>query len=324
MCRDKMRDIENILKTRIENDEAHTFVVIVPTDSARLKRQRELVGYRPNRAVADLRVYNIENFVQRLYTQVRPARQHISQGLQTFWLHEIANNTDAYSYEAFRPSQDISVPDSTLSLIADTINRLRERGETPQNITRDNPTRIDLVHIYNDYETKLEDRWIDEQGRHLYLANNFNPRFMSNAFPQVNLVVVEGFTVLSQADIKILTRIARMPDIEMWFRTDCVEENENLYKNITKLVSQFKAVDVQIDTTYEREPSLHQCFADNLFQLDTAEATSVPNPDTAFQIRLLEPANRSEEVEQIAHQIQKHVSEGDCKLSDICVAYYNV
>lgn len=324
MCRDKMRDIENILKTRIENDEAHTFVVIVPTDSARLKRQRELVGYRPNRAVADLRVYNIENFVQRLYTQVRPARQHISQGLQTFWLHEIANNTDAYSYEAFRPSQDISVPDSTLSLIADTINRLRERGETPQNITRDNPTRIDLVHIYNDYETKLEDRWIDDQGRHLYLANNFNPRFMSNAFPQVNLVVVEGFTVLSQADIKILTRIARMPDIEMWFRTDCVEENENLYKNITKLVSQFKAVDVQIDTTYEREPSLHQCFADNLFQLDTAEATSVPNPDTAFQIRLLEPANRSEEVEQIAHQIQKHVSEGDCKLSDICVAYYNV
>ena len=57
MCRDKMRDIENILKTRIENDEANTFVVIVPTDAARLKRQRELVGYHPNRAVASLRVH---------------------------------------------------------------------------------------------------------------------------------------------------------------------------------------------------------------------------------------------------------------------------
>ena len=319
-----MRDIENILKTRIENDEANTFVVIVPTDTARLKRQRELVGYHPNRAVADLRVYNIENFVQRLYTQVRPARQHISQGLQTLWLHEIANDTDAYPYEAFRPSQDISVPDSTLSLIADTINRLRERGETPQNIIRDNPTGIELTHIYNNYETKLEDRWIDEQGRHLYLANNFDPQFMSKAFPRVHLVVVEGFTVLSQADIKILTRISQMPNLEMWFRTDCVEENENLYKNITKLALQFKAVDVQIDTTYEREPSLHQRFADNLFQSDTAKAPSIPNSDTAFQIRLLEPANRSEEVEQIAHQIQKHVSEGDCKLSDICVAYYNV
>ena len=324
MSCDKMRDIENILKTRIENDEANTFVVIVPTDAARLKRQRELVGYHPNRAVADLRVYNIENFVQRLYTQVRPSRRHISQGLQTLWFHEIANNTDAYPYEAFRPSQDISVPDSTLSLIADTINRLRERGETPQNIIRNNPTRIDLAHIYSDYEAKLEDLWIDEQGRHLHLANNFDPRFMRNAFPRVNLVVVEGFTVLSQADIKILTCIARMPNIEMYFRTDCVEENEDLYKNITKLVSQFKAVDVQIDTTYEREPSLHQHFANNLFCSDTARITSVPNSDMESQITLLEPADRSEEVEQIAHQIQKHVSEGTCQLSDICVAYYNV
>ena len=319
-----MRDIENILKTRIENDQANTFAVIVPTDAARLKRQRELVSYHPNRAIVNLRVYNIENFVQRLYTQVRPARQHISQGLQALWLHEIANDTDAYPYEAFRPSQDISVPDSTLSLITDTINRLRERGEPPQNIRRDNPTRIDLTHIYNDYEAKLEDRWIDEQGRHLYLANNFNPRFMSNAFPRVNLVVVEGFTVLSQADIKILTRIAQMPNIEMWFRTDCVEENEALYKNITKLVSQFKAVDAQIDTTYERNPDLHRLFAENLFQMDVADTTSDGNSDTETPIKVLKPADRSEEVEQIAHQIQKHVSEGDCKLSDICVAYYNV
>ena len=62
-----MQDIENILKTRIQNELAGSFVVIVPTDSARLQRQRELVGYHPNGAVANLRVYDIENFVQRLY-----------------------------------------------------------------------------------------------------------------------------------------------------------------------------------------------------------------------------------------------------------------
>ena len=67
-----MRDIENILKTRIQNDKANTFAIIVPTDSARLKRQRELVGYHPNRAVADLRVYTLGSLIQRLYDQVRP------------------------------------------------------------------------------------------------------------------------------------------------------------------------------------------------------------------------------------------------------------
>ena len=336
-----MPDIENILKTRIENDQANTFVVIVSTDAVRLKRQRELVGYHPNRAVANLRVYDIENFVRDLYNQVRPARRSISQGLQNLWFHEIANpqsdNNDAYRYESFRPSQDVSVPDSTLSLIVDTINRLRERGETAQGIvdtiTRfnerseviaDSPTKADLMRIYENYEARLTERWVDEQGKHLHLANNFDPKFMRNAFRRVNLVVVEGFTVLSKADIQILTRIAQMPNIDLWFRTDCVEENEALYKNITDLVSQFRAVHACIDTDYERQPNRHQHFAKNLFRTDAVNATSVPNADTKTRIKVLKPADRSEEVEQIAYLIRKQVSEEHCKLSKICVAYYNV
>jgi ATP-dependent helicase/DNAse subunit B len=323
-----MRDIENILKTHIQNDEANTFAIIVPTDSARLKRQRELVGYHPNRAVADLRVYTLGSLIQRLYDQVRPSRQYISQGLQNLWLHEIvdpqSDTSDTYRYEAFRPSQDLSVPDSTLSLVVDTINHLRERGETALNIVADNPTKVDLVHIYENYEAKLADQWIDEQGKHLHLANNFNSEFMRNAFPQVNLVVVEGFTVLSKADIKILTGIAGMPNIEMWFRTDYVEENENLYRNIADLVRQFEAVGVDIDADYERESDLHQHFAKNLFRVEAEDVNLNHNSDAAVQIKVLKPADRSEEVEQIAHLIQKHVSDGDCKLSDICVAYYNI
>ena len=323
-----MRDIENILKTHIQNDEANTFAIIVPTDSARLKRQRELVGYHPNRAVADLRVYTLGSFIQRLYNQVRPSRQYISQGLQNLWLHEIvdpqSDTSDTYRYEAFRPSQDLSVPDSTLSLVVDTINHLRERGETALNIVADNPTKVDLVHIYENYEAKLADQWIDEQGKHLHLANNFNSEFMRNAFPQVNLVVVEGFTVLSKADIKILTGIAGMPNIEMWFRTDYVEGNENLYRNIADLVRQFEAVGVNIDADYEREPELHQHFAKDLFRAEAEDVNLNHDPDTAVQIKVLKPADRSEEVEQIAHLIQKHVSDDNCKLKDICVAYYNI
>ena len=323
-----MQDIENTLKTRIQNERAGSFVVIVPTDSARLHRQRELVGYHPNGAVANLRVYDIENFVKRLYTHVRPPRRYISQGIQSLWIHEIADpqpdNNAVYRSEAFRPSPDITVPDSTLSLILDTINHLRERGETAQNIITDNPTRIDLAHIYSNYEAKLKDRWIDEQGRHLHLANNFEQKFMRRAFRETNLVVVEGFTLLSQADIKILTRIAEIPNIEMWFRTDCVEKNQSLYKNVTRLVSQFKALNIHIDTTYERTIERHQYFANNLFHRDALPATSFLNSDTTSPIKVLEPTDRSEEVEQIAHLIQKHVSAGDCKLSDICVTYYNI
>ena len=323
-----MQGIENTLKARIENDATHTFVVIVPTDSARLKRLRELVDYHPNRAVANLSVYDIQNFVHTLYNQVDSTKQHISQGLQNLWLHEIANpesdNRNAYSYGAFHPDQNISVPDSTLSLITNTINRLKERGETAQSIVPDNPTKADLARIYENYEARLQDRWIDEQGKHLYLANNFNPRFMKNAFPQVNLVVIEGFTVLSKADIEILTRIAGMHGVNVCFRTDWLAENADLYKNITHLVSQFETASASIDPDYERDSNQHQHFAENLFRADAAPTNPNHNADETPQITVLKPADRSEEVEEIARRIQEHVFNGDCQFNDICVVHYNI
>ena len=323
-----MQNIENTLKTRIQNERADSFVVIVPTDSARLHRQRELVGYHPNGAVANLRVYTLRSFIQRLYAQVRPAKSHISPGVQNLWLHEIANpqsdTPDVYHYDTFRPNPNVPVSDSTLSLIADTINRLKEYGEDTLSIGNgesQNPTEEDLVRIYNDYESKLKDRWIDEPSKRLHLANakNFGS-LMSGAFSSVKLVVVEGFTVLSKADIKILTHIAKIPHIEMWFRTDCVAENRALYKNITDLVSQFRAVNANIDPDYGREPEQHQHYANNLFRTDSPCVTRIADP----RIKVLKPADRSEEVVQIAHLIQKQVSEGHCKLSEICVASYNM
>ena len=191
-----MPDIENILKTRIEKDDARTCLIIVPTDAARLKRQRELIDYHPNRAVANLRVYTSKDFIQRLYNQVRSAKQHILSGIQHLWLHEIVDsdtdNIDTYQYNAFRPIQNTAIPDNTLSLILDTINHLRDQGETGPNFVEDSLT-IDLARIYSDYEARLGDRWIDEKGKHYYLANNFKEEFIKSAFPYVNLVVVEGF-----------------------------------------------------------------------------------------------------------------------------------
>ncbi len=311
-----MQDIENTLKTRIENNEASTFVVIVPNDAARLKRQRELIGYHPNRAVANLHVLSIEDFVQRLYNQVRPPKHHISSGLQNLWLHEIAGS-ETDTYEVFRPVPIKTIPDSTLSLIATTINNLRDRGDTAQDIDAE----ADLSNIYTRYEARLQNRWIDDKGKHLHLANHFEYNFFKKAFPRADLVSVEGFSVLSKSDIKLFTNIARMPDIEMWFRTDCVEDNSDLYRNIIDLVSDFRTAGVHIDSDYERNPDKHQHFAENLFRTNTIPENKI---DFSEKIKVVKPADRTEEVEQIAYLIKQHVSSGECKLGDICVAYYSL
>ena len=327
-----MQTIEHLIKSRIQHDEAETFVVIVPTEAARLKRQRELIAYHPRQAVANLRVYTLERFVRRLYAVLHPGRQSISQGLQALWLHQIVDTRDSdsepYTYRTFRPVPDIPVPDSTLSLIVNTINQLRERNEASTNFAArswaPDSNLAELTHIYQAYEHKLGNRWIDGNGEHLLLANGFNAQIMQKTFPKVDLVVFEGFVLLSQADIKILKRLAQTRKLQMWLRTDYLAENPALFKQVGELVTELREAGVQIETTYQRDTALHEHVGRNLFRENPVEARRVPNSNATSEIKLLKPADRSEEVAQIAHQIQQHVSRGDCKLSDICVTYYNL
>lgn len=318
-----MSEIESRLKTEIQNNSADSFLVIVPNVPSRQNRERKLIGYHPESAITNLQVQEIVGFINRLYSQIRPPRRHISSGIQRLWLNEItgSDKESLNNIDTFRPIQIGSVPDSTLSLIVDTINNLKGRIETQLEFVEESQTRTELDTIYRSYENKLGSQWIDEQGKHLFLAENFDEKFFKSAFPRVNLVVVEGFTVLSKANIELLKQIANIESIEMWFRTDCYFKNKDLYWNVVNLVKEFEDSGVKIDANFERESELHHYFAENLFNSNNK---GVKGKDLSEKIKLLKSSDRSEEVETIAHTIKTLVEKENCNLKDICVTYYNI
>ena len=318
-----MSEIESRLRTKIQNNSADSFLVIVPNVPSRQNRERALIDYHPENATTNLQVQEIVGFINRLYSQIRSPRRHISSGIQRLWLNEItgSDKESLNNLDTFRPTQNASVPDSTLSLIVDTINNLKGRNETQLEFVEESQTRTELDAICRSYENKLGSQWIDEQGKHLFLAENFDERYFKSAFPYVKLVVVEGFTVLSKANIKLLQQIANIESIEMWFRTDCHSKNKDLYWNVVNLVSEFENSGVKIDVDFERQSELHQYFAKNLFNSDNK---GVERKDLSKSIKLLKPSDRSEEVETIAHTIKRLVEKENCNLKDICVTYYNI
>lgn len=318
-----MSEIENRLRTEIQNNRANSFLVIVPNVASRQNRERELIDYHPEGAITNLQVQEIVGFIDRLYSQIRRPRRHISSGIQRLWLNEITSSDieSQHNLDTFRPRQNTSVPDSTLSLIVDTINNLKGRNETQLEFVEESQTKTDLDTIYRSYENKLGSQWIDEQGKHLFLAENFHETYFTTAFPNVELVVVEGFTVLSKANIELLQQIANIEGIEMWFRTDCYSENKDLYWNVVNLVKEFEDFGATIDTSFERQSELHHYFAENLFN---SHNRNVEKKDLSDKIKLLRPSDRSEEVETIAHTIKTLVEKEKCNLNDICVTYYSI
>ena len=319
-----MQNVEDILKSRIREDSAETFVVIVPTTAARLKRQRELLQYHPSRTVANLRVHTFAKFVQRLYAQLdrHEKRVRISPGLQTLWLRELV---DEQAQQTFSPVQDVPVPDSTLSLIVDTINYLKERGtdaEGWRGLASDarNPYLTALTKLYRDYQDKLNPNWIDDKGMHLFLATQFKPRMMTDAFPGVSLVSVEDFDVLSKADIKLLAQIADMPNMHVYFRTDYQEGNPALFGHVENLFQEIRGSKVITDELLPPRSERIAHFAQNLFQSHSDASSRLKLHE---KIKLVRPADRMDEVEQVAHLIRQRIKNGACQPDDICVTYHN-
>lgn len=322
-----MKNVENILRTRIQKDDAETFVVIVPTNSARLKRQRELLQYHPSGTVANLRVHTLAKFVQRLYAQLEPPekRTGISAGLQSLWLRELVDKPELQS---FRPVQDVPAPDSTLSLIVNTINYLKERGTDAdewRGLASDarntrNPYLTALTELYENYQDKLDPSWIDDEGMHLFLATHFTPRLMKSALPGVTLVSVEDFDILSKADVKLLAQIADMHDMQVYFRPDYRKGNPALFGHVEKLFQEFRDSNVITDAVLPQRLERSSHFAHHLFRANSDEAARL---ELHEQIKLVKPGNRTDEVEQIAHLIRQRVKSGACQLSDICVTYHN-
>ena len=330
-----------------------TFLLIVPTAQARLQRRRECLEYAPNQAVAGLHIHTLEDFVQRLYRHIG-RRKQISVGLQTVWLREIV---DQGQFTSLKPHEEIPIPQGTVTRLVNAINQLKTSGVYPSHLQADvdeSERAAELATIYAIYEQKLADRWIDRGGVHHAVATSLQTEaLMGEVFPNVELIVVEGFDVFSPPDSEILTSIARAPKVGMAIVLDFNEQNDSLFGHVKESYDRFLNLGFQtinasmhrrIGDSQPRKPSKlketqanhppisqspnfpsltrNQHFAQNLFR---KAKSSVEILDLTKQITLLQAPERTDEVEMIARLIKQLVLNApSLALNQICVTFYNL
>ena len=327
--------IDHEIRTRLEDDRADTFLHIVPTDHARLEWCREYLTNTPNRAVAGLHIYTLNNLVRRLYGRLNTGRRYTGVGIQTVWTHQIM---DEEQFPFLRPQPETRIPQGTARQLRVAINQLRTSGVDWQHLREDAvfseagvPNRLaDLITFYQAYETRLGSRWVDRTGMHRAVSEHLTgppdraEKFMKRVFPNVDLVVVSGFNPLLPHDFEILTGIANLPSMKMAIILDFDEENKALFEHIRTDYNRFLSCGFERHSEEIETPdttrSLH--FARNLFYTDRREEPTIEKLALTDQISLLCPPDRIQEVEEIAKLIkQLALSESSPALDQICVTF---
>ena len=218
--------IAHEIRTRLEDGRADTFLHIVPTDHARLKWCREYLRNTPNRAVAGLHIYTLDNLIRRFfYSRLNRGRRHTGVGIQTVWTHQIM---DQGQFPFLKPQPETRVTQGTARQLRGAINQLRRSGVDWPQLQEgsilddvDAPSKLaDLITFYKAYEARLGSQWVDRAGIHRAVSEYLTRSpgraegLMKKVFPNVDLVVVTGFDVFFPHDFAILTGIANLPSMK--------------------------------------------------------------------------------------------------------------
>ena len=327
--------IDHEIRGRLEDGCADTFLHIVPTDYARLKWHREYLKYIPNRAIAGLHIYSLEYLVRLLYRHLNKGRTRIGVGIQTVWTHDIMEEEQL---PFLRPSAGDPVSQGTARRLREVINQLKTGGVDWQHLQEDStsgdagaPDKLaDLITFYQAYETRLGSHWVDRADIHRAVSEELMgnasraERLMNRICPNVDLVVVSGFDILSPHDFAILTGIANLPSVNMGIVLDFDEKNESLFGHIRGDYDRFLGCGFEVHNegieTPEVTRNLH--FARNLFRTDREGDSSTDKLALTDQISLLCPPNRLQEVEAIAKLIKRlTLDQPSLALSQICVTF---
>ena len=326
--------IDHEIRNRLEDDRADTFLHIVPTDHARRKWCHEYLRNTPNRAVAGLHIYTLDNLVRRFfYSRLNRGRRYTGVGIQTVWTHEIM---DGEQFPFLKSQPETRVSQGTARQLRETVNQLKRKGVNWRQLQEDSddvdaPSKLtDLITFYKAYEARLGSQWVDRAGIHRAVAEELAgppgraERLMQKVFPNVDLVVVSGFDVFFHHDFEILTGIANLPSISMGIVLDYDEGNESLFGHIKADYDRFLSCGFE-RRSEERETSdavrnLH--FAQNLFRTDQRGSSPVEKLALTDQIFLLCPQNRIQEVEEIAKLIKRlALDQSSPALDQICVTF---
>ena len=328
--------IDHEIRSRLEDDHADTFLHIVPTDHARRNWCREYLRKTPNRAIAGLHIYTLDDLVRLLfYRRLNRGRRHTGVGIQTVWTHEIMEEEQL---PFLKPQPETRVPQGTARQLRAAVNQLKRSGVDWQQLQEDSisddvelPSKLaDLITFYKAYEARLGSQWVDRAGIHRavseYLTRSPDraERLMKEVFPNVDLVVVSGFDALFPHDSAILTGIANLPSIKMGILLDFDEGNESLFGHIKADYDRFLSCGFERHSERIETPdvvrNLH--FTRNLFCTDRRQEPAIEKLALTDQISLLYPPNRIQEVEEIAKLIKRlSLNQSSPALNQICVTF---
>lgn len=329
--------------------EGDSVLYVVPNRVARNIAEREILAASGRRALTNINVLTLDDFVQQLFRAAFPAVRVLSDSESAVLIEEsIRELQQAHSLSYFETARDAENSShrepfpllrGTFELVVNTLRRLSETGVSLDSLradiaklqrTANDSTEVrrarDIARIYEGYLERLGHRFTDRPMMAVRLLERYavatlGLRDLRQGRPDVRMVFIDGFDVLERPQVQLLGIFAEQADVRFVIRTRS-GRNQTLFAAVRKLEVEIESVRyVQLQDTELANPSEFSAFAASVLFNNT-----VPEPRSFAEVSVTGSADPATEVQAIARSIKLlYNEESDVKLdlSKIVVATPN-
>jgi ATP-dependent helicase/nuclease subunit B len=322
--KNKLDLFNNVNPSLTKND-----LLITPTN--RSVRELKYLQIEKNGLNLTNNIFTLETLIRRVFSAMKINYFEIGQDIQSVLVEEaIIKLSKEKRLLFFTSRKDGKIQKGVFEKIFKIIKEFKEIGlyvselEKDLNIIdkKEINKALDIIHIYQEYEISLNNRFVDK-GEIFKIVNDkfvfpLAEDYFRAVFPLIKNVYIFGFSEFSQPEIKFLSTLSTIKELNINFIFDYNSTNPFLFGIMKQNVDSFYDLnfkEVVLSTNNKNELQKH--LSENLFCRNKQKNKL----DFTTTVTLFSAKDRLKEVEYITKIIKDIILKNpDQNLSKICVA----
>jgi ATP-dependent helicase/nuclease subunit B len=321
-------DIDLEINQKIKTGKLAELLLIVPTNRKSRYLKKELISLSPNKSTGPINLETIGTFSSRLlFDDSNSSNKIISDAASSVLIKQSFQDSKPKYFSYYKKD----IPSGTLDRVKNVISEYKRHGITPR-ILKDESKSLEgserlkaegITAIFESYQNKFNELNLNDIGdiysKLLAISETKFEKKFRDIFPEVDLIVINGFDEFTSPEIDIINLTAGLKNLELFIYFDYYNFNKSIFSHLDKCYSKliakgFKEIEDRSLTVSNR---FQNTIKSTLFQQSKSEK------ENRFQNDLItiRASNRIEEIELIAKEIKELVLVKKVDPNEICIAF---
>jgi len=319
-------DLDFLINEKIKNNRVNELLIIVPTNRKVRNLKKEIISLMPNHAAIELNIETFGTISTKILSRIKSFRQ-LSEAASIIFIKQSFEEIKPRYFSVYKNE----IPFGTLDRIKNIISEYKRHGITPEHLREEAEKlerseklkAIDIADIYEKYINKCFSINAYEIGDVykllLELEDEKLEKCFSSIYPEVNLIVVNGFNEFTGPEIKILNRFSQIKGTDLFINFDYNKKNKYIFSHLDKCFNQLLDCGFKIisDTAEVSLSKFRKIIRNELFNYNKKKNKH----NYKDHIYKFSAYDRESEVEFISKQIKNLIIKEKVQPDKICVAF---